>query len=282
MNETYFDQLQTEVSLRNLTASTGKTYQGYLKSFLEQTGINADEITMDNVRSFLITKKTSGTSSASLNLYNLAIRFFVRRVLHKQWDWELVPRMKVDRKLPVILTQEEIQRIIDITKNLKHKAMIATMYSSGLRVSELCQLHYCDISRSNMHIHVRHTKSRMDRYAVLSERNLEILTAYWYQCGKPRNILFPSSQTGNYIDKNSIAQMIKRIALQAGIYKKVSCHTFRHSFACHMLESGVDKTYIQILLGHLDPRSTQVYLHMTNKAFMGIKSPFDNFGGAHE
>ena len=282
MIEKYFEQLQIEVSLRNLTSSTGKTYQTYISSFLKQTGIGADEISMENVRTFLIAKKSAGTSAASLNLYNSAIRFFVRRVLHRQWDWELVPRMKVDRMLPVILTQEEIQRIIDATKNIKHKAMIATMYSSGLRVSELRQLHYCDISRSNMHIHVRHTKSRMDRYAVLSERNLEILTAYWFECGKPRDILFPSTQTGSYIDKGSIAQVIKRSALQAGIHKRVTCHTLRHSFACHMLESGVDKTYIQILLGHLDPRSTQVYLHMTNKAFMGIKSPFDHFGGAHE
>lgn len=279
MNEKYFEQLQTEITLRNLLPSTGKTYHYYIKTFLLYFGKEACEIEMEDIRKFLLFKKSNGMSPATLNLYNSAIRFFLRRVLHRQWDWELIPRMKVDRVLPTVLSQKEVQLLLDVTVNLKHKAMIATMYSAGLRVSEVCALHYHDISRSLMHIHVRHSKSRLDRYALLSERNLELLTHYWLQCGKPTEILFPSRYSGEYLTVGSIEQVVKKSAKKAGFKKSISPHTLRHSFACHMLEAGVEKTYIQILLGHLDPRSTDVYLHMTNKAFMGIKSPFDCFGG---
>lgn len=245
MNEHYLEQLKTEVTIRNLTVSTGKTYFNYVKYFLGYTGKEASEISLEEVRQFLLFKKSKGITAATLNLYNSSIRFFFRHVLHELWDDELVPRMKVDRHLPAILTQEEIQKILDSTMNLKHKTMIATMYSSGLRVSEVCRLHYDDISRSNMHIHIRHSKSRRDRYTILSKRNLDLLTQYWYQCGKPKGILFPSNHDGGYIDKTSVNQFVKRTARDAGITKKISCHTY----------------------------------HMTNKAFMGIKSPFDLFGG---
>ena len=173
--------------------------------------------------------------------------------------------MKLDHSLPTVLSRDEIQSIIDHTPNLKHKAIIATMYSSGLRVSEVVHLHYDDISRTNKTIHVRESKSRRDRYTILSERNLDLLTEYWFKCGKPRDILFPSSWTGTYLDKNSINQYFKKSAVKAGI----------KSFASHLFEDGVDIKYIQALLGHVDPRSTEVYIHVSNKSLLGIRSPYD-------
>ena len=183
--------------------------------------------------------------------------------------------MKLDRSLPTVLSRDEIQSIIDHTPNLKHKAIIATMYSSGLRVSEVVHLHYDDISRTNRTIHVRESKSRRDRYTILSDRNLDLLTEYWFQCGRPRDILFPSSWTGTYLDKNSINQYFKKSAFRAGITKHVTSHCCRHSFASHLFENGVDIKYIQALLGHVDPRSTEVYVHVSNKSLFGIRSPFD-------
>mgnify|MGYP000783538439 CR=1 FL=1 len=133
-----------------------------------------------------------------------------------------------------------------------------------------------DISRTNMTIHVRETKGRIDRYTILSQKNLDLLTEYWYKCGRPKDILFPSSWSGGYLDIASVNQFFKKSAKLAGINRHVSSHACRHSFASHLFESGTDIKYIQSLLGHVDPRSTDVYLHVSNKTLLGIRSPFDN------
>ena len=133
-----------------------------------------------------------------------------------------------------------------------------------------------DISRTNMTIHVRETKGRIDRYTILSQKNLGLLTEYWYKCGRPKDILFPSSWTGGYLDITGVNQFFKKSAKLAGITRHVSSHACRHSFASHLFESGTDIKYIQSLLGHVDPRSTDVYLHVSNKTLLGIRSPFDN------
>ena len=192
----------------------------------------------------------------------------------------MVPAMKRERNLPAVLTRNEINAVIDVTPNLKHKAMIATMYSSGLRVSEVVHLHYDDISRTNMTIHVRETKGRIDRYTILSQKNLDLLTEYWYKYGRPKDILFPSSWTGGYMDISSVNQFFKKSVRLAGITRHVSSHACRHSFASHLFENGTDIKYIQSLLGHVDPRSTDVYLHVSNKTLLGIRSPFDGSEGS--
>ena len=236
---------------------------------------DASALTTDDVDAFLTEKRLGGLAPQTYNHYHASIRFFYKRILKMNWDDEDIPRMKLDRSLPTVLSRDEIQSIIDHTPNLKHKAIIATMYSSGLRVSEVVHLHYDDISRTNRTIHVRESKSRRDRYTILSDRNLDLLTEYWFQCGRPRDILFPSSWTGTYLDKNSINQYFKKSAFRAGITKHVTSHCCRHSFASHLFENGVDIKYIQALLGHVDPRSTEVYVHVSNKSLFGIRSPFD-------
>ena len=153
---------------------------------------------------------------STINAYCNSVDYFLRTVnkdisdltLKMNWDDEDIPRMKLDHSLPVVLSRDEIQSIIDHTPNLKHKAMIATMYSSGLRVSEVVHLHYDDISRTNKTVYVRESKSRRDRYTILSDKNLDLLTEYWFQCGKPRGILFPSSCTGTYLRENGILQTL--------------------------------------------------------------------------
>lgn len=278
MHEKYFEQLAAEGKARNLRKSTIHSYQYYVRSFLERMAKPAEELTCEDVRSYILERKEEGLSAATLNLYNSSVRFFFRHVLHKPWDEETVPRMKLDYHIPEVLTKEEIERLLAATENIKHRAMIATMYSSGLRVSELTRLHYDDISRSTMRIYVRESKSRYDRYTILSKRNLELLTEYWFACRKPRGILFPSEWTGNYLDIGSVNQFLKKNAQKAGIGRDFSSHALRHSFACHLLEGGVERHYIQELLGHRDPKSTEVYLHVSNKVLMGVKSPFDMMG----
>ena len=186
--------------------------------------------------------------------------------------------MIMERKLPTVLTADEIDRLLDAIGDIKYRAMFATMYSSGMRVSEVIHLHYNDISRTNMQIHVRDTKNRMDRYTILSKRCLDLLTEYWFAKGRPCGILFPNQWTGSYL-----TQVMRRAVSEAGLPAKVTPHSLRHSFATHLMEQGIERQYIQALLGHRDPKSTEIYLHVSNKSLLGIQSPFDRKEGAgHE
>ena len=276
MYEDIFAQIRNEAQKRNLKESTIDAYCNSVDYFLRIVNKDISSLTTDDVEAFLTEKRLSGLAPQTYNHYHSSIRFFYKRILKMNWDDEDIPRMKLDHTLPTVLSREEIQSIIDHTPNLKHKAIIATMYSSGLRVSEVVHLHYDDISRTNRTIHVRESKSRRDRYTILSDRNLDLLTEYWFKCGKPRGILFPSSWTGTYLDKNSINQYFKKSAARAGITRHVSSHCCRHSFASHLFENGVDIKYIQALLGHVDPKSTEVYIHVSDKILLGIRSPFDD------
>lgn len=283
MYNNYLLQLEEAGKIRNLKQRTIDCYKNYVSSFLNYMNKNPEEITCQDVREFLLLKKKEGLKATTLNLYNSTVRFFFRNVLHILWDDITVPRMITEHKLPVVLSVEEINRLLDATKDLKYKAMFATMYSSGMRVSEVIHLHYDDISRTNMQIHIRDTKNRMDRYTILSERNLEILTEYWFCNGKPREILFPNRFTGQYLTVSALEQVMRRAVADAGLSSKATPHCLRHSFATHLMEQGVDHRNIQALLGHRDPKSTEVYLHVSNKALMGIRSPFDREAGvSHE
>ena len=183
MYEKYLTQLEEAGKIRNLKERSIRCYKNYVSYFLNYVGKNPQELTCQDVRVFLLKKKDEGLKATTLNLYNSSIRFFYKNVLHILWDDTIVPRMIKEHKLPVVLSSEQIERLLDATKDLKYKAMFATMYSSGMRVSEVIHLHYDDISRTNMQIHVRNTKNRMDRFTILSERNLALLTEYWYEKG---------------------------------------------------------------------------------------------------
>ncbi len=283
MYKKYLLQLEEAGKIRNLKQRSIDCYKNYVSYFLNYTKKIPEELTCQDVREFLLLKKEEGLKATTLNLYNSAIRFFFRNVLHILWDDITVPRMMTEHKLPVVLSAEEIDRLLDATDDLKYKAMFATMYSSGMRVSEVIHLHYDDISRTNMQIHIRDSKNRMDRYTILSERNLAILTEYWFCKGRPRGILFPNKFTGQYLTVSTLEQVMRRAVADAGLCSKATPHCLRHSFATHLMEQGVDQRSIQALLGHRDPKSTEVYLHVSNKSLMGIRSPFDRKAGVfHE
>lgn len=275
MYDDIYDSIRKAAEKRNLRERTIQLYCSDVNYFLRCTNKAVDELTLEDVDAFLTMKRLEGRSPETHNHYRSSIKFLFKRVLKIPWDDEEVPAMKRERNLPAVLTPQEINAIIDVTDNLKHKAIIATMYSSGLRVSEVTHLHYDDISRTNMTIHVREAKGRIDRYTILSKKNLDLLTDYWFKCGRPKGILFPSSWTGDYLDIARVNQFFKASAKKAGITRRVSSHACRHSFASHLFESGVYIKYIQSLLGHVDPRSTNVYLHVSNKTLLGIRSPFD-------
>ena len=237
MFEEIYKLIKSTASKRNLKESTVDAYCVTIHHFMSSVGkTDLSDLTVHDVDVFLQKKRINGISPQTYNHYLSAIRFLYKRILKIYLDEEDFPRMKKDIHLPVVLSRDEVEALLDATVNLKHKTMLATMYSAGLRVSELTHLHYCDISRTKKSIHVRDTKSRNERYTLLADRTLKLLTQYWFEYGKPMNILFPSSRSGSYIRIDSMNQLIKASARRAGINKKVTTHCLRHSFASHLLE----------------------------------------------
>ena len=283
MYESYINKIEDIGKLRNLKPGTIRTYQNNVRDFLKFINKHPDELTCEDARDFLLHLKNKGDKASTLNNKNGALVFFYKRVLGKLWDDNLVPRAINDYAIPRVLTRDEIEKLLDATPNLKYKAIFAIMYSSGLRVSEVLHLHYDDISRTNMQIYIHSAKNHTSRYALLSQRALDILTEYWFKCGKPRDILFPNQWTGKYLTPSATGLEMRKSVERAGLPKDVHLHCLRHSFATHLLEDGVDIRYIQTLLGHRSPKSTEIYLHISNKALLGVKSPFDkNAGDANE
>ena len=283
MYESYINKIEDVGKLRNLKPGTIRTYQNNVRDFLKFINKHPDELTCEDARDFLLYLKNKGDKAFTLNNKNGALVFFYKRVLGKLWDDNLVPRAINDYAIPRVLTRDEIEKLLGATPNLKYKAMFAIMYSSGLRVSEVIHLNYDDISRTNMQIYIHNSKTHTARYALLSKRALDILTQYWFKCGKPRGILFPNQWTGEYLTPSATGLEMRKSVKRAGLPKDVHSHCLRHSFATHLLEDGVDIRYIQTLLGHRSPKSTEIYLHISNKALLGVKSPFDkNAGAANE
>lgn len=170
MYKDIFESIRNEAEKRNLRERTIQLYCSDVSYFLRWIGKNVSDLTLEDAESFLTAKRLEGRSPETHNHYRSAIKFLYKKVLKTVWDDDTVPAMKRERNLPAVLSRDEINAIIDATPNLKHKAIIATMYSSGLRVSEIVHLHYDDISRTNMTIHVRETKGRIDRYTILSQK----------------------------------------------------------------------------------------------------------------
>lgn len=279
MYESYIDKIEVVGKLRNLKPGTIKTYQKNVSDFLKFINKCPEDLTCEDARNFLVYLQNKGNKASTLNNKNGSLVFFYKRVLGKLWDDNLVPRAINDYAIPRVLSRSEIERILDATDELKYKAIFAIMYSSGLRVSEVLHLHYNDISRTNMQIYINTAKNHTSRYALLSKRALDILTEYWFKCGKPRGILFPNQWTGDYLTLSAVRLELRKAVEKANLPKDILSHCFRHSFATHLLEDGVDIRYIQTLMGHRSPKSTEIYLHISNKALLGVKSPFDKAVG---
>ena len=276
------NKLDEETALHNLTPRTCLEYRATVNRFLKVIQKAPSLLTDDDARAYLLAKQQSGIKAQTYNHYHGGIHFFYRYVLRVTWDPDKVPRMKRDIFLPTVLTRAEVFELLNAETDLKYKSMYTLMYSSGLRLSEVIHLHYEDISRKTMLIHVRKSKSRQDRYVILSKAALATLTEYWQKCGKPTGILFPSRWTGDYLSPSSVEQKLRDCVKKTSITKRVTPHSLRHTFATHLMEDGVEIRFIQALLGHRDPRSTEIYLHISNKSLIGVKSPLDTMleGGA--
>jgi len=199
--------------------------------------------------------------------------FYYEKVMKGQRKIYMIDRPRKETFLPEVLSQEEVVKILNATENLKHKAILMTIYSAGLRISEAINLKIKDIDSGRMQIRVEQGKGKKDRYTLLGNKTLEVLRKYFVQF-KPEVWIF-EGQKGERYSTSSIKSILRESVHKAGIKKHITVHTLRHSFATHLLEAGTDLRYIQSLLGHSSSKTTEIYTHITTKGFDQIKSPLD-------
>jgi site-specific recombinase XerD len=269
------EKLKMNMELRGYSPGTIKAYTNHVSNFAKFCNNSPKFLGEKEILEYLhycIMKKK--LSECSVNYINSSLKFFYTKILNRHWNMDRITRLKEPKKLPSILSREEIKSIFDVTENLKHKAILMTVYSAGLRVSEVCNLKIKDIDSKNMQILIRQGKGKKDRYSLLSKVNLEVLREYWKRY-HPTEYLFSGSGGTGSISHRSVQRMLERSIKKTGITKKSSVHTLRHSFATHLLEDGTDICYIQRLLGHAQITTTTVYLHLRRMDLLNIKSPLD-------
>ena len=271
-----------ELERRNYTQSTRRAYLAGVADFARHFHRSPDQLGLDHVREyqvhlFRVRKLSASTVAARI----AALRFLFVQVLKRPWTVQDTPYPKHPQKLPAVLTQQEVARMIDATHNPLHRVVVMTLYATGLRRLELTHLKVADIDAARMVIHVRGGKGRKDRDIMLSPKLLEALRQYWRSLKhKPKEWLFPGGGRAHdnletpMTDK-VVWHAVQQAAKRAGIEKRIHPHTLRHSFATHLLETGVDLRTIQLLLGHSDLKATTVYLHLSHRHLQATASPLD-------
>ena len=273
------DRMEMDMKLRRLSPRTISCYLACMKKVAVHFGKSPADLRDEEIRSYLhhLIEERKASQAVISQSYS-ALKFLFEKTLQKEWDVLKIPRSRQKKKLPEVLSKQEVELIFSATRNLKHRAILMTIYSAGLRVSEVSRLKVSDIDSGRMMIRVNDGKGMKDRYTLLGERNLEILRLY-YRKYRPSEWLFPGKILSEPVSISSVQRIFKASVQEAGVRKKVSVHTLRHCFATHLLESGTDLYYIQRLLGHKSARTTSVYLHVTGRDLAKVKSPIDLLPG---
>lgn len=267
--------MQTRLTLRGLSPSTHATYQRMARQFLDAVNKTPGRVTRGDVERYLLGLLTAGKSVSTRNTALAAIRFLLRSSTRRDVTVGM-PRCKRRRELATVLSGAEIERLLEATQSAKYRAIFMLAYGAGLRVSEVRHLCVQDIDSQRGLIHIRHGKTG-ERYAPLGNRMLAALRAYWKAQHPPGPELFPG-RGQRVLSRAAINKVLTKVAHQAGIEKRVTPHTFRHSFATHLLDTGVDVRSVQVLLGHACIESTARYLHLSTQRIAGLPSPLDLIG----
>ena len=268
-----------ELQRRNYLQTTVTSYIRIVADFAKYFQRPPDQLGPDDIRAYqlhLLQQRKQGVRTVGTQ--TAALRFFFCKTLKRNYPVEEVPYPRAPRKLPIILTQEEAVRLIDSASNLFHRAMLMTLYSTGMRRAELCHLQVADIDSVRMLIHIRHGKRNRDRDVPLSPKLWETLREYW-RWMRPKMYLFPGTKDGWRADKPITPKVLweacREAAQAAGIRKDVRPHLLRHSFATHLLENGADLPTVQLLLGHSDLKATSIYLHLSERHLKAAGTPID-------
>ena len=263
-----------DMSLRNLSPATQRSYLHAVTKFSRYFGRSPDRLGLEDVRAFQVQLVSQGISWGSLNQIVCALRFFFGVTLDRAEIPERIVYARMPRKLPTILSADEVVRFLEAVPSLKARAALTTAYAAGLRASEAASLRVTDIDSDRMLIQVRHGKGAKDRTVMLSLQLLAILRTYW-RLARPQDCLFPGRKPDQPITVTALQAACRSATKGAGLTKRVSVHTLRHSFATHLLENGVDIRIIQVLLGHRNLSTTALYTQVATSTISATQSPFD-------
>lgn len=269
------DLMDRDLTIRGYSDRTRKTYLAQVRNLVRQYMIPPDQLTIEQINQYqhYLTDDRK-LSWSSFNVAVAAIRFFYRTTLNRDWDIRRIPYQKKARQLPIVLGREELVALFAAVENLKHRAVLMTTYSAGLRLSEVLHLLVTDIDADRKVIRVRQGKGRKDRYVMLSAQLLEMLAAY-REAIRPERWLFPGDKPGRPLSSRAVQRVVVKAREKAGIRKRVTPHTLRHTFATHLLENGTHVRAIQLLLGHKSLKTTTVYMHVADTYITDTRSPLD-------
>lgn len=274
--------LAQELIIRGFSRRTIKSYLAHNQHFLEFVGKSARAVDSQDVKNYLLYLKSQNYTNTSLNQVISALKFYYGQILKRKLFFS-IQRPKKEKFLPTVLTRAEIIKIINCAHNLKHKLLLSLMYGSGLRVSEVVKIKINHLDLISKSLLVKDAKGQKDRLTLLSGISIKLLNLYLPKLpaegpersrGKQK-YLFSGQQGENHLSQRSVQKIFEHALQESGIKKDATCHSLRHSFATHLLESGVDMRYIQKLLGHQNIKTTEIYTHVARHFLNNIKSPLD-------
>lgn len=263
-----------DMTVRNLSPATQRSYVHAVAKFSRYFGRSPDRLGLEEVRAFQVHLVSNGISWPALNQTVCALRFFYGVTLGHGEIPERIPYARAPRKLPVVLSADEVVRFLEAVPSMKTRTALTTAYAAGLRASEAVGLKVGNIDSGRMVIRVEHGKGGKDRYVMLSTQLLGILRTYW-RLARPKGWLFPRRDESGPIDVQVLYSACRSACIAAGLSKRVTVHTLRHSFATHLLENGTDIRIIQVLLGHSNMSSTTRYAQVSTGLIRRTKSPLD-------
>jgi integrase/recombinase XerD len=270
------ERMLQEMQIRNYSNRTIKSYIGGISELSKHFNLSPDQITLDQFKEFLHYRvSVKKNTNSSINQLIGAYKILVQDVLGKNWEDFKIKRQRRDKKLPVVLSKDEVRELLESITNIKHKCILSLAYSSGLRRSEVLALRPKDIDSGRMQIRVECGKGNKTRYTILSKDLLPLLR-YYYIHYKPKTYLFEGQKKGTKYSETSMESILKQNLAKTTISKNVCLHTLRHTFATHLLEQGTNLKIIQMLLGHNSLRTTSIYLHLTKFDPSTLSSPFDS------
>jgi len=273
------ERMKADLRLRNLRPRTQRNYLGCVRIFGEHFDRPPSEMGEAEVREFLLyLQSVKQYRPSTLVTYIAALKFFFNDTLKRPEVMGSFPALKSPRRLPTVLSKNEVEKILWSVQSIKYRAVLMATYGAGLRISEACALHIADIDSQRMLIRVREGKGGHERYAMLAETLLEVFREYYRQYRPSGPYLFAGVGGEDAISASSVRQVLKAAVSACGIAKRVTPHVFRHSFATHLLESGIDTRSIQKLLGHRSIKTTEQYTQVSNAHIASVTSPLDLLG----